>query len=129
MSEHTQTPVSPSTTPEGAVANTSFGITEKAAQRIRRLIEAENNSALMLRVAVHGGGCSGFRYSFDFDTCVNADDRTFTRDGVSVVVDEVSLELLEGSQLEFVDDLIGSYFEVQNPNASSSCGCGASFSV
>lgn len=107
----------------------SFGITANAAKRIRTLAEQENNPDLMLRVAVHGGGCSGFRYSFDFDTTVNGDDRTFERDGVRVVIDDVSLELLDGSQLEFVEDLIGSYFEVQNPNASSSCGCGASFAV
>jgi iron-sulfur cluster insertion protein len=107
----------------------TFGLTENAARRINELITAENDPNLMLRVAVHGGGCSGFRYSFDFDRAVNEDDHTFSRDGVSVVVDDVSLELLAGSQLEFVEDLIGSYFEVQNPNASSSCGCGASFSI
>lgn len=112
-----------------ATGTQTFGITANAAKRIRTLAEQENNPELMLRVAVHGGGCSGFRYSFDFDTKVNDEDRTFERDGVRVVIDDVSLELLDGSQLEFVEDLIGSYFEVQNPNASSSCGCGASFAV
>ena len=128
MSETIEQETTGATAPPAASAQT-FGITENAAKRIRTLAEQENNPALMLRVAVHGGGCSGFRYSFDFATEVNADDRTFERDGVRVVIDEVSLELLDGSQLEFVEDLIGSYFEVQNPNASSSCGCGASFAV
>ena len=104
-------------------------ITEAAAKRIAFLIEQEGDSELMLRVSVSGGGCSGFRYGFDFDKQVNDDDHTFERDGVKIVIDEVSLELLGGSELHYVDDLIGSYFEVRNPNASSSCGCGASFSI
>jgi iron-sulfur cluster insertion protein len=105
------------------------GITEAAAKRIAHLIEQEGDPGLMLRITVSGGGCSGFRYDFDFDKQVNDDDRVFERDGVKVVIDEVSLELLGGSELHYVDDLIGSYFEVRNPNASSSCGCGASFSI
>jgi iron-sulfur cluster insertion protein len=116
-------------TPAGAVTPGEFGITENAAKRIARLVADEGDPGLMLRVSVNGGGCSGFQYSFGFDGSVNDDDRTFHRDGVSVVVDEVSLELLAGSQLDFVEDLIGSYFEVQNPNATSSCGCGSSFSI
>ena len=104
-------------------------ITEAAAKRIAFLIEQEGDSELMLRVSVSGGGCSGFRYGFDFDKQINDDDHTFERDGVKIVIDEVSLELLGGSELHYVDDLIGSYFEVRNPNASSSCGCGASFSI
>lgn len=104
-------------------------ITEAAAKRIAYLIEQEGDPALMLRVSVSGGGCSGFRYGFDFDKQINDDDHTFERDGVRIVIDEVSLELLGGSELHYVDDLIGSYFEVRNPNASSSCGCGASFSI
>jgi iron-sulfur cluster insertion protein len=104
-------------------------ITESAAKRIAYLIEQEGDPELMLRVSVSGGGCSGFRYGFDFDKQVNDDDHTFERDGVKIVIDEVSLELLGGSELHYVDDLIGSYFEVRNPNASSSCGCGASFSI
>ncbi len=115
--------------PQAAAANHSFTVTGNAAKRIRALVEAEAEPGLMLRVAVEGGGCSGFRYTFDFERQVNADDRVFERDGARVVVDEVSLELLDGSQLEFVEALIGSYFEVQNPNASSSCGCGASFAI
>ncbi len=104
-------------------------ITEAAAKRIAYLIEQEGDPQLMLRVSVSGGGCSGFRYGFDFDKQIKDDDHTFERDGVKIVIDEVSLELLGGSELHYVDDLIGSYFEVRNPNASSSCGCGASFSI
>jgi iron-sulfur cluster insertion protein len=104
-------------------------ITEAAAKRIAHLIEQEGDRELMLRVSVSGGGCSGFRYGFDFDKQINDDDHIFERDGVKIVIDEVSLELLGGSELHYVDDLIGSYFEVRNPNASSSCGCGASFSI
>lgn len=108
---------------------TAIGITENAAKRIAKLIEQEGDQSLRLRVTVSGGGCSGFRYDFDFDNKVNEDDRLFSRNGVGVVIDEVSLELLGGSEIDFVDDLIGSYFEVKNPNASSSCGCGVSFSI
>lgn len=104
-------------------------ISDKAAKRIAHLAEQEGNPNLMLRVSVSGGGCSGFQYGFDFEQQAGADDRTFQRDGVTVVVDEVSLELLSGSEVDFVEDLIGSYFEIRNPNASSSCGCGASFSI
>jgi iron-sulfur cluster insertion protein len=104
-------------------------ITQAAAKRIAYLIEQEGDPELMLRVSVSGGGCSGFRYGFDFDKQINDDDHTFERDGVKMVIDAVSLELLGGSELHYVDDLIGSYFEVRNPNASSSCGCGASFSI
>ncbi len=107
----------------------SIQISDSAARRIAALLAQEGDHDLMLRVSVSGGGCSGFRYGFDFDKQVNEDDRVFRRDGVAVVIDEISLELLAGSELNFVEDLIGSYFEVRNPNASSSCGCGASFSI
>ena len=128
MSELTQNPTTGTQETNGNIAP-YFGIGANAAKRIATLVEAEGNPDLMLRVAVEGGGCSGFRYTFDFDTTVNAVDRTFHRDGVTVIVDEVSLELLGGSEIEFVEDLIGSYFEIRNPNANSSCGCGASFSI
>ena len=100
-----------------------------AAQRIAALIAAEGNPALMLRLAVSGGGCSGFQYGFSFDDARNEDDRVFERDGVKLVVDETSLDLLVGAEVDFVEDLVGSSFQVRNPNASSSCGCGSSFSV
>jgi iron-sulfur cluster insertion protein len=100
-----------------------------AARRIAALITAEGNPALMLRLAVSGGGCSGFQYGFSFDDARNEDDRVFERDGVKLVVDETSLDLLVGAEVDFVEDLVGSSFQVRNPNASSSCGCGSSFSV
>jgi iron-sulfur cluster insertion protein len=83
----------------------------------------------MLRITVSGGGCSGFQYGFSLDDQKNDDDRLFERDGVTVVIDEVSLDLLKGSEVDFVEDLIGSYFAIKNPNASSTCGCGSSFSI
>jgi len=100
-----------------------------AARRIAALIAAEGNPAHMLRLAVSGGGCSGFQYGFSFDDARNEDDRVFERDGVKLVVDETSLDLLGGAEVDFVEDLVGSSFQVRNPNASSSCGCGSSFSV
>ena len=100
-----------------------------AARRIAALIAAEGNPALMLRLAVSGGGCSGFQYGYSFDDARNEDDRVFERDGVKLVVDDTSLDLLVGAEVDFVEDLVGSSFQVRNPNASSSCGCGSSFSV
>jgi iron-sulfur cluster insertion protein len=111
-------------------ATDEFAITASAARRIAALIAAEGGAErLWLRVAVSGGGCSGFQYGFTLDDERHDDDRVFERDGVGVLVDEVSLELLKGSQLDYVEDLIGSYFAVKNPNASSTCGCGSSFSM
>ncbi len=106
-----------------------LAITESAARRVSELIQAESGEGLMLRVAVSGGGCSGFQYGFSFDDTVRDDDRTFQRDGVTVVVDEVSLDLLAGSEIDFVEELIGSSFQIRNPNATSSCGCGTSFAI
>jgi iron-sulfur cluster insertion protein len=106
-----------------------IGITENAARRIAKLIADEGRDNLVFRVAVSGGGCSGFQYGFSLDDQRNDDDRVFERDGVAVVIDEVSLDLLKDSEVDFVEDLIGSYFSIKNPNASSTCGCGSSFSV
>ena len=104
-------------------------LTAAAARRIGALIAAEGNPGLMLRLAVSGGGCSGFQYGFTFDDTQNEDDRVFERDGIKLVVDETSLDLLVGAEVDFVEDLVGSSFQVRNPNASSSCGCGSSFSL
>ncbi len=106
-----------------------FGITENAARRVAELRAAEGNERLMLRIAVDGGGCNGFQYRFDFDDAVNDDDTVFERDGVKVVVDEISLDFLGNAEVDFKQELIGSYFAVENPNATSNCGCGTSFSV
>ena len=107
----------------------SFSVSSNAARRIAALSAAEGKPGLMMRVAVSGGGCSGFKYEFNLDGTVNPDDRIFEKDGVKVVVDETSLEFLANAELDFKEDLMGSYFAVGNPNAKSSCGCGASFSV
>ena len=106
-----------------------FSLSARAAKRIAYLIQQEGQADLMLRVSVSGGGCSGFQYGFSFDDTVNPDDRTFQRDGVTAVVDETSLELLAGGEVDFVEDLGGAAFKITNPNASSSCGCGSSFAI
>ena len=107
----------------------AMGLSASAARRIACLARQEGDEGLMLRVTVSGGGCAGFQYGFDFDRQLNPDDRVFERDGARLVVDEVSLDLLAGAELDFVEDLMGAYFKINNPNASSSCGCGTSFSV
>jgi iron-sulfur cluster insertion protein len=99
-----------------------------AAQRIAALSKKEGR-ALMLRVAVDGGGCSGFQYRFDLIETPEADDLIIERDGSAAAVDSMSLPLLAGSQIDFVDELIGAQFQINNPNAKSSCGCGVSFSI
>jgi len=104
-------------------------LSESAAKRIAFLVAQEEEPGVMLRVTVSGGGCSGFRYDFSFDSSINEDDRVFERDGAKVVLDEDSLDILSGSLVNFVDDLMGAYFTIENPNASSSCGCGTSFSI
>jgi iron-sulfur cluster insertion protein len=104
-------------------------VSESAVRRIASLVAQEGDASLMLRLSVSGGGCSGFQYGFSFDNAVQADDRVFERDGVKVVIDDTSLELLAGAEIDFVEDLVGASFQVKNPNAKSSCGCGSSFSI
>ncbi|MCC7268885.1 MAG: iron-sulfur cluster insertion protein ErpA [Caulobacteraceae bacterium] len=99
-----------------------------AAQRIRTIADAEGRD-LMLRLAVDGGGCSGFQYKFDLVEAGEPDDLRIERDGAAALVDEVSMVLLKGSEIDFVDELAGAEFRVHNPNAKSSCGCGVSFSI
>ncbi|AAK23984.1 iron-sulfur cluster insertion protein ErpA [Caulobacter vibrioides] len=103
-------------------------LSENAARRIKAIGEAEGR-ALMLRVAVDGGGCSGFQYRFDLVDSVEDDDLKVERDGAAALVDVVSLALLKGSEIDFVDELAGAEFRIRNPNAKSSCGCGVSFSI
>lgn len=112
-----------------APAPVTFGVTENAAKRIAFLAEQDGTPDVKLRIAVSGGGCSGFQYGFSFDTAVNGDDRLFIKDDAAVVIDETSLELLAGSQIDFVEDMVGSSFQISNPNATSSCGCGNSFAI
>lgn len=103
-------------------------LSESAAKRIQALAKSEGRP-VMLRVAVDGGGCSGFSYQFDLVDEAETDDLTVERDGAKAVVDLMSLVLLKGSQIDFVDELAGAQFRVNNPNAKSSCGCGTSFSI
>ena len=105
------------------------GLSEKAAARVAALIEQQGNPDLKLRLSVSGGGCSGFQYGFDFDAEQKDDDIVVVRDGVTMLVDGMSLLYLMGSEVDFVEDLVGASFQVVNPNASSSCGCGASFAI
>ncbi len=104
-------------------------ITDSAARRIAALKEQEDAGGAFLRIAVSGGGCSGFQYGLSFDDQRNPDDFVFERDGIAVIVDDVSLDLLNGAEVDFVEDLMGASFQIKNPNAASSCGCGNSFSV
>ena len=103
-------------------------LSESAAKRIQAISQHEGRP-MMLRVAVEGGGCSGFQYQFDLVDAVQDDDLKVERDGAAAVVDIVSLALLGGSEIDFVDELAGAEFRVRNPNAKSSCGCGVSFSI
>ncbi|MBT6122009.1 MAG: iron-sulfur cluster assembly accessory protein [Candidatus Puniceispirillum sp.] len=105
-----------------------FSLTEAAAVRITSMLDAEPEGSFF-RVAVLGGGCSGFQYQFSIDTNRDDEDRIFTSHDVDVVIDEMSLELVDHAELDYVQDLMGSYFAVNNPNATASCGCGTSFSV
>jgi iron-sulfur cluster assembly accessory protein len=103
-------------------------VSARAAKRIGEILKTESQPA-MLRIAVTGGGCSGFQYNFAIDDARQDDDIAVERDGVTVLIDPVSLDFLHGAEIDFVDDLIGASFKVVNPNATSSCGCGTSFSV
>ena len=107
----------------------SIVVTENAARRIAVLKTQEQAERAFLRIAVSGGGCSGFQYGLSFDEQRNNDDFVFERDGIAVVVDDVSLGLLNGAEVDFVEDLMGASFRINNPNAASSCGCGNSFSI
>ncbi|MEH6754882.1 MAG: iron-sulfur cluster insertion protein ErpA [Alphaproteobacteria bacterium] len=117
------------TIPNDSEAPAGVGLSESAVKQLSSLIEAEGNNDQMLRITVNGGGCSGFTYSFDFDDKSNDDDKTFETDGVKVVVDVASLEFIDGAVLNFVESLGGTHFTLENPNVTSSCGCGSSFSV
>ncbi|HEX3674644.1 MAG TPA: iron-sulfur cluster insertion protein ErpA [Rhizomicrobium sp.] len=103
-------------------------VSARAAKRIAAILKDEP-SPTMLRVAVTGGGCSGFQYNFTLDDTRLDDDLVVERDGATVLIDPVSLDFLKGAELDFTDDLIGAAFKINNPNATSSCGCGTSFSV
>ena len=105
-----------------------LSLSSSAAKRILALSAAEGRP-LMLRVAVESGGCSGFQYQFDLIDASDEEDLRIERDGAAAVVDVISLALLKGSEIDFVDELAGAEFRIRNPNAKSSCGCGVSFSI
>src|SRR3954449_5451372 len=107
---------------------TAITVSERAARRIGEILKGEGDGA-MLRISVEGGGCSGFQYKFDVDHAKAADDLVISREGAVVLVDPASVPFLAGSEVDFVDDLIGASFRVVNPNATASCGCGTSFSI
>ncbi len=103
--------------------------TESAANKVKELIEEEGNPGLKLRVFVTGGGCSGFQYGFTFDEEVNEDDTAMEKNGVTLLIDPMSYQYLVGAEIDFTEGLEGSQFVIRNPNATSTCGCGSSFSA
>ena len=114
---------------QASVANGgNFGLTVSAAARITKMLANEPDGSFF-RVAVLGGGCSGFQYDFSIDVTKQPDDCVFSAHDVEIVIDAISLELVDAAELDYKQDLMGSYFAVNNPNATASCGCGTSFSV
>jgi len=103
--------------------------TENAATKVADLIAEEGNSALKLRVFVQGGGCSGFQYGFTFDEDINEDDTQYQKNGVTLLVDSMSYQYLVGAEIDYKEDINGSQFVIKNPNATTTCGCGSSFSA
>jgi len=106
----------------------SITVSERAARRIGEILKGEPTGT-MLRVSVEGGGCSGFQYKFDIERAKTDDDLVISRDGAVVLIDPVSVNYMAGSEIDFVDDLIGASFKVKNPQAKASCGCGTSFAL
>ncbi|WP_150430324.1 iron-sulfur cluster insertion protein ErpA [Dechloromonas sp. CZR5] len=112
-----------------AEMSTPFVFTDSAAGKVKELIEEEGNPALKLRVFVTGGGCSGFQYGFTFDEEVNEDDTTMEKNGVTLLIDPMSFQYLVGAEIDYSEGLEGAQFVIRNPNATSTCGCGSSFSA
>jgi iron-sulfur cluster insertion protein len=106
-----------------------INFTDSAAAKVADLIAEEGNPELKLRVFVQGGGCSGFQYGFTFDEVTNEDDTTMTKNGVSLLIDAMSYQYLLGAEIDYKEDLQGAQFVIKNPNATTTCGCGSSFSV
>ncbi|HHI94655.1 MAG TPA: iron-sulfur cluster insertion protein ErpA [Gammaproteobacteria bacterium] len=104
-------------------------VTQNAVDKVKALIEEEGNDALKLRVFVTGGGCSGFQYGFSFDENINDGDTTIEKSGVTFLVDPMSYQYLVGAELDYQEGLMGAQFMINNPNASTTCGCGSSFSI
>jgi iron-sulfur cluster insertion protein len=109
---------------------TLLSITPTAAAKIRELMAEEpDGDTMVLRVAIQGGGCSGFQYGFTFDEIVNDDDTAMAKNGVTLLIDAMSLQYLAGAEIDYKDDLQGAQFVIKNPNATTTCGCGSSFSA
>jgi len=106
-----------------------FVFTDSAVAKVKDLIAEEGNPELKLRVFVTGGGCSGFQYGFTFDEVINEDDTSIVKDGVTLLVDPMSYQYLVGAEIDYTESLEGSQFVIKNPNATSTCGCGSSFSA
>lgn len=106
-----------------------INFSDNAAAKVAQLIAEEGNPDLKLRVFVQGGGCSGFQYGFTFDEIVNEDDTTMIKNGVQLLVDSMSYQYLIGAEIDYKDELEGSQFVIKNPNATTTCGCGSSFSI
>lgn len=111
-----------------ATTDNAVSVTERAAKRIATIVDGEPQGTA-LRVSVEGGGCSGFQYKFDLVTEQSDDDLVIEKCGAKVLIDPMSLEFMSGSEIDFVDDLVGAAFKVKNPNATASCGCGTSFTL
>ena len=106
-----------------------LNFTDAAAAKVKSLSEEEGNAELKLRVFVQGGGCSGFQYGFTFDEVVNDDDTQMAKNGVTLLIDAMRLQYLGGAEIDYKEDLQGAQFVIKNPNATTTCGCGSSFSV
>ena len=106
-----------------------FVFTDAAATKVKQLIDEEGNPELKLRVFVQGGGCSGFQYGFTFDETINEDDTVMQKDDVQLLVDSMSYQYLVGAEIDYKEDINGAQFVIKNPNATTTCGCGSSFSV
>ena len=107
----------------------SVNFTDSAAEKVAGLIQEEGNDNLKLRVYITGGGCSGFQYGFTFDEEVNDDDTQIVKSGVTVLIDSMSIQYLSGAEIDYKEDLSGAQFVIRNPNATTTCGCGSSFSA
>ena len=107
----------------------NVNFTENAVNKVKELIEEEGNQDLCLRVYISGGGCSGFQYGFTFDEICNDDDLVIEKEGVKFLVDSMSYQYLVGAEIDYVDSFEGSQFTIKNPNATTTCGCGSSFSI
>ena len=114
---------------ESATSSAELQLSESAIRRVSQLKRDKGESDLMLRVFVQGGGCSGFQYGFQFESEIDEEDMQIERGDVTVLVDPLSYQYLMGAEIDFLDDLLGSRFVVNNPNAATTCGCGSSFSI